>query len=610
MKKGRFRALFSYWLDFFMSKGPVTIIILLFAAMIIAVGIIGLIAFLVEGDHSLGYQFWMSLMHTLDAGTLAGNSTENIPYVIMMSIATLCGLFVTSTLIGVIANGVETKLNDLRKGTSVVQEKGHTTIIGFDDNLFSLLTELVEANSNQRSACIVVLGEQPKEYMEDAILSRIPNSGTTRIICRSGGLHETYSLHRCAVENSKSVIVNISDDADTIKTILALSTYLKEHKPVYEDLRIIASIQEQRHVDAAKIAGDGRAEVIFAKSAIARIIANTCRQHGLSQVLMELFDFGGDELYLESVHQMVGKTVREATMSFTNAIVVGLYTKGEARLNPPMDTVIGKDDLLVLLEADDGAYIIQDTKEVDESQLLHNAHLAIKEQKHLLILGSNDKLPIILEEYDQYVAEGTQVVILDDDLGGREFSGYENLQITVCGDPVTQDLLLEYLQSGINNVLLLNDDSLDAERSDAQTLLRLILLRDIVDKTGIRFSITTEMRITGNQKLATQARVDDFVIGANFVSLLMAQISECPKLRPLIADLLDEDGSELYMKPAGHYVELGTPVNSYILAESAALKGEIYIGYRKDHADVVVNPNKTDILVFEEQDKIIVIAED
>lgn len=610
MKKSKFRDLFRYWIDFFMSKGPLTIIILLFVMMMTAVCILGVIAYLVKGEHRMIYEIWNSLMHTLDAGNLAGTDTDNLPYLIMMSIATLCGLFVTSTLIGVIANGVESKINDLRKGTSIVQETGHTTIIGFNDNLFTLLTELIEANANQKSACIVVLGTQPKEEMEDIILSRIPNSLTTRIICRSGGLHEFYSLQRCAVEYSKSVIVNLSDDAETIKTILALSSYLKENKPVKEDLRIVAAIQEQCHVAAAEIAGDGRAEVIFAKEAIARIIANTCRQHGLSQVLMEFFDFGGDELYIESVPEMVGKTLKEASMSFSNAIVVGLYTSGQAFLNPPMDTIIGKDDQLVLLEEDDGAYVIQATKEADDSQFSHTPHVPTMERKHLLVLGSNDKLPIILREYDLYVAPQTQVVILDDDLGGREFAGYENLQITICPNSITQELLLAYLNSGIRNVLLLNDDSLDAESSDSQTLLRLIMLRDIARKTKIPFSITTEMRITHNQKLASQARVDDFVIGDNFVSLLMAQISECPQLRPLLKDLLDEDGSELYMKPASHYVALGQPVNSYILAESAAQKGEIYIGYRKDRQDVVVNPIKTEILEFEEGDYIIVIAED
>ena len=47
--------------------------------------------------------------------------------------------------------------------------------------------------------------------------------------------------------------------------------------------------------------------------------------------------------------------------------------------------------------------------------------------------------------------------------------------------------------------------------------------------------------------LASQARVDDFVIGSNFASLIMAQISENPNIMPLIDDLLDESGSELYI---------------------------------------------------------------
>ena len=170
MKKGKLRALISYWIDFFMSKGPLTIIILLFVVMMTAVCILGLVAFLVCRDTSFGKSVWDALMCTLDAGNLAGyaESTPDIVFVIMMFVATLCGLFVTSTLIGVIASGVEAKIDDLRKGTSVVQETGHTVIIGFDDNLFTLLTELIEANANQKSACIVVLGTQPKEDQTDA----------------------------------------------------------------------------------------------------------------------------------------------------------------------------------------------------------------------------------------------------------------------------------------------------------------------------------------------------------------------------------------------------------------------------------------------------------
>ena len=46
-------------------------------------------------------------------------------------------------------------------------------------------------------------------------------------------------------------------------------------------------------------------------------------------------------------------------------------------------------------------------------------------------------------------------------------------------------------------------------------------------------------------------------IGSNFASLLMSQISENQNIIPLIEDLLDEDGSELYMKSvADLYAEM------------------------------------------------------
>ena len=612
MKKRTLRERISYWFDCMMSKGPIAMSILLFAITVAIVGAIGIVAYFVTDDGGVLYQIWTSLMYTLDAGNLGGVPTDNLPYLILMFLATLCGMFLTSILIGIIATGVEGKLSDLRKGTSVVQEDNHTTIIGFDNNVYSLLRELIEANSNKKNACIVILGEQPKEEMEDAISSHIPDTGTTRIICRSGNLHEAYALERCSVETCRSVIINVHDDAETVKILLALSAYLKDKELTYPELRFIASLQDAQYVEAANIAGEGRAEIIFAKDAIARIISNTCRQHGLSQVLTELFNFSGNEMYFESIPAIEGKTFKEASLSFSNAIVSGLYSNGQVRLNPPMDTVIGKEDQLVLLEMDDGAYDLHEAEKVDEANICSGESISAQASDHLIVLGSNNKLPIILAEYDKYVQSGTHVVIVDDDLDKDKLGTYENLDVKVCTKPVTRDLLCEFLDESANNILLLNDDSQEPEASDSQTLLRLILLRDIADKTDRQFAITTEMRSVDNQRLASQARVDDFVIGSNFASLLMAQISENPKMSPLITELLDESGSELYMKPAAQYVNIGEPVDSYTLTESAARKGEVYVGYRhigKTKTNVVVNPNKEDLITFGEYDQVVVIAE-
>lgn len=612
MKKSSLYKRISYWIDCMLSKGPIAMSLLLFAITGVIVGLIGIIAYFVSDDGGILYQLWRSLMYTLDAGNLAGVPTENIIYLILMFLATLCGLFLTSVLIGIVATGVEEKLSNLRKGTSVVLEDNHTVIIGFDNNVYDILKELIEANSNKKRSCVVILGEQAKDEMEEKITSHITGFKTTKIICRSGNLHESYSLELCSIESSKSVIINVNDDAETVKVILALATYIKDKELYNKDLRFVSSMQSKQYIEVANIAGEGRTAIIFAKDAIARIIANTCRQHGLSQVLTELFNFDGNELYFEKIPELKGKTFKDAIMSFSNAIAVGLFSNGTVTLNPLMNTIIKEEDQIVLFEQDDGFYEYHNAKKGNINLICNGSSGVAKASNHLLVLGSNDKLPIILEEYAKYVQPKTHVIIVDDDFAEEKLSQYDNLLITVCKEEVTRELLCKYINNNTTNILLLNDDSQEPELSDCQTLIRLILLRDIAEKSALHISITTEMRSIDNQRLASQARVDDFVIGSNFVSLMMAQISENPMLLPLFNDLLDEEGSELYMKPVADYVNVGVPVDSYTLSESAALKGEIYVGYRHigdKKGNVIVNPRKDEKIVFNEYDQIVVIAE-
>lgn len=609
MKKRTFKEKISYWFDRMISKGPMAMSLLLFAVTSAIIGAIGTIAYFISDDGGILYQLWSSLMYTLDAGNLASVPTDNIIYLMLMFLSTLCGLFLTSVLIGIITTGVEDKLSNLRKGSSVVQEDEHTLIIGFDNNIYDILHELIEANSNKKNACIVILGEQEKGEMEDAIAAHITDCKTTRIICRSGKLHEAFAFARCSVETSHSVIINVQDDAETIKILLALATYVKNKKLRNKDLQFITSLQDNQYVEAANIAGEGRASIIFAQDAIARIISNTCRQHGLSQVLTELFNFGGDELYFESVPMLEGKTFKEATLSFSNAVVIGLYSNNIAKLNPPMNTMIEKNDQIILLELDDGAYRYHPAKTADESKICNSEGVSVNTRNNLIILGSNEKLPTIVAEYAKYMKQNTRIIVVDDDFDITTLDAYENIEITVFTEKITRKLLLELLTENANNILLLNDNSRDPESSDSQTLLRLITLRDIANKTALHFSITTEMRSADNQRLASQARVDDFVIGSNFTSLMLAQISENPKMLPLINDLLDEDGSELYMKPVSNYVITGVPVDFYTLTESAARKGEIFIGYKLGNKDIIVNPPKDEFVIFGESDQIVVIAE-
>ncbi len=615
MKKGSLKHRIQYHFDNIMSKGTIALIGLLCSATLLLVCIAGLICLLIGVEGGIGETVWVSFMHALDPGTITTDTLENIPYVALQTIVTICGIFISSILIGIISSGLERKLSSLRKGTSIVLEDGHTVILGFNDNIYTLINELIGANENQKDGCIVVVGEEEKEVMEDAIAARFPDTKTTRIICRSGSPCEPHILERCSAETSKSIIINEYNDPQSIKIILALTAYLKDKELTHPNLYFTVAIGDAQNVEAARIAGDGRAEVIFANDAISRIIAHTCRQPGLSQVLVELFDYDGDELYFEDVKELRGLTFKETLNRFDKAVVFGIRNDSGTYLNPPMDTIITADDKLILLEDDDGSFEVVDIPAINEELIIKDIpERKLNETDDLLVLGSNHMLPGILKEYDCYVDEGTRVVIVtseDLDLSKEEYR-YINPEIRKESN-VNRQRMEELLTEDLDNVLILSNKTLEAEEADARTLLSLIYLWDIIKKEKRRVSITSEMRRTVNQRLATQSRSDDFVIGSNIVNLLMTQIAENRELTALFEDILDEEGSELYMKPMENYVQLNVPVDFYTVTESASRQNHIAVGYKKiidGEMLIVTNPSKKEKVTFVEGDLLIVVAED
>lgn len=610
--KPGFKEKFSYHFDNIMSKGTIALVVILFLVTAAVVVITGVIGSFINQDPA-GVTIWQSLVHTLDAGTLGGDDPGNIGFIILMLIVTVCGIFVTSILIGIINSGFERKLYDLRKGSSKVIESGHTVIIGFNDSIYTILSELIIAGENQKKNCIVVLGEEEKTEMEDLIKSHIEDWKTTRIICKSGKLTENFLFDRASLEASKSIIINRDNDFSIIQIILATVSYLKSKDAFNSGAHISSMIYNKANLEAARIAGEGKANILFFQEALSRIIAHTCRQPGLSFVLTEFFDFEGDEFYFENFPELAGRPFGEILNLFERSTVVGLEHNGAVLLNPPMNTILKPKDRVIHLAEDDNTSMPQSAiPAVDLS-----AETYMREEDingHLLVLGYNHYLKNILEELDKYVGRGTTVTV-----GGTEIPvplesrQYKNLTVErkVCN--IYGRANLEALvEDSVENILILSDLECGVDEADAKTLLLLIQLRDIAKKWNKTFHLTSEMRSESNQKLAKVANVNDFVVGSSIMNLIIAQISENPKLSLLFEDLLDEDGSELYMKKACRYVKPGVRTDFYTLTEIAKKRNEIVVGYKKatrDGMQIKTNPAKSESVSFRESDYLIVIAE-
>ncbi len=162
-----------------------------------------------------------------------------LPYVFSMLFISLGSLFLVSILIGVLTTGIEDRVRSLRKGRSRILESGHTVILGWDNQIFTIISELVTANKNRpRSrACIVVLGNKDKVEMEDEIRHKLGPIRHTRVICRSGDPISPPDLEIASVNTARSIIVLEPDyddpDASAIKTLLAIVNNPHRRKEPY-----------------------------------------------------------------------------------------------------------------------------------------------------------------------------------------------------------------------------------------------------------------------------------------------------------------------------------------------------------------------------------------
>lgn len=560
---------------------------------------------------------WLSLMRTLDSGTMGGD--EGRGFRVTMLFVTLGGIFIVSALIGVLNSGLEAKLDELRKGRSFVMEKDHTLILGWSPKIFTVLSELVLANENRHKPRIVVLAEKDKVEMEDEIRDEVGDTGKTRIICRTGTPLSLNDLEIVNPHQARSIIVLAPEsedpDSEVIKTILAI-TNNPGRRP--EPYHIVAEIAAPKNLEVARMVGRDEAQLIVTGDLISRIIVQTSRQSGLSVVYTELLDFGGDEIYFAEEPKLVGRTFGEALLAYEDSTLIGLRSRdGKIRLNPPMATRIEEGDQVIAISEDDDTVKVSDSAAVDEGAI-HGASPTSPRPERTLLLGWNQRGPAIVRELDRYVVPGSELTLVAP--AGISEERLTNQKCTVRNADTSDREVLDDLKVETYDqvILLCYSDTLDVQEADARTLITLLHLRDMAEKGGHDFRIVSEMLDVRNRELAEVTQADDFIVSNKLTSLMLAQVSENKELTAVFEDLFDPDGSEVYLKPAGDYVDLGVEVNFFTVVEAARRRGEVAIGYRqmahaKDAArayGVAVNPKKTEKLAFSAADQVIVLAEE
>ena len=616
-----FRERVRYWFDATMSRGtPALIGWLGLASAVLVCVVSGLAMLLAPADvrgHPL-HVLWMSLLRTLDPGTMGADEGSYV-FLTLMLIVTIGGIFIVSALVGVLSTGLDTRLAALRKGRSWVVERGHTIVLGWSDEVFTIVTELAKAGEGART-CVVVLAERDKVEMEDEIRSHIRRIPRLRVVCRTGDPREPLDLEIARPDQASAIVIPapaVDDpDIDVVKILLALNhrTWPPEKPPV------IAVISDSSNMPAAALAGGEGVELIDAEDITARLVVQSRRQAGLSVVCTELLSFDGQEMYLHRAPTLAGMRYDDAQLAYDNATLIGLrHADGTVSINPTPDTLVEPTDETVVLALSASAIRLAADRQTVTANALAQPVARPVTVEQTLILGWNRRGPTVVELLDRYAPAGStlRVGAVGFDAAALPPPG-RLVNLTADGvtcDPTQRAALEDLEPQRYDHIVVLSDDNVDRSHADSRTMITLLHLRDMKVKSGGDFAIVSELNDDANRRLAQVTRADDFIVGRRMISLLLSQLSRSPHLNDVIAELFEARGADIYLRPANDYIIPDTPATFATVIAGAAARGETAIGVRRlaevalpPSYGIELNPAKRGPVTLTARDKVIVLA--
>ncbi|MFE2560593.1 NAD-binding lipoprotein [Streptomyces sp. NPDC059352] len=636
-----------YWFDTTLTRGtPALVGWLALACLVLVVPVSSL---LVWTDHrtpaSLGSRVaavWRNTGQTLRLGGEVGPPLR----VALSVLLALIALVYVSTLVSLITTGLTDKLIALNRGHSTVLERGHVVVLGWSEQIPTVVTELVAAHTHRRDSVIAVLADRAMADMEEELRATVGATGRTRLICRSGRPSDPVALARVSPGTADCVLVLPRDspheDAEVVKTLLALSATVGEHNPV----RVVAAVRDDRYLTAARLAGGAGSTVLDMDDISARLLAQCAREPGLSLVHQELLDFAGHELHTVTEPGLPGRTFGEASDACPEASAVGIVRgDGGVELNPPADTPIHAGDSLLVVAEDaetthltDGPARDDRTATAPAPPVPHGtpagpatpattrapAAPPAAPPERLLLLGWNRRAPRIADQLARRTPPGSELDVVAEPraatvTGIRAVGDAVGPRLSVLhrlGDPTLAETMDSLDLTPYDAVIVLGPDRRQGhDDPDDRTLVTLLQVRARERASGRRVPVVTEMTDDRNRLIAPVTPGADFVVSGRTIGLLMTQISQNPHLTAVFEELFAAEGNSLHLHPADRYVTTGHATAFADVVASAARQGARAIGYRSYARSLTapahgvrLNPPKAHVRHWHPDDEVVVIA--
>jgi hypothetical protein len=428
--------------------------------------------------------------------------------VILTSMITFSG-----GIIGYVASLFSSIIEEAETGQSKLFIYDHILILNWNPKALELI---VDYCYDDNTTHIVVLSSHDKKAIEDEISKKLYDQKDKyqkiQVIVRQGDVLSRKDLEENHIETAKSIIIlddeinEINNDQHqdifAIKTLMLLNQF--DIKP---DQTIIVEINSalSKHMIDTYISKtmklSNQMVTILPDELMGRLIAQTILMPALNDVYAELFSFKGAEFY---------------TIPLTDPLE---YMRTHHKAIP----IYGLGDHLFVMAESHKA-----TNETRINPLTAYQKINIHEQsryhdRHLVVIGKNNKLTYILDSIKYYERENNTKV-----------------HITQIDEVAVNDLckVLETIEK-IDTILILSDDQLEVKDYDSDVLITLLLTQDIVKKHNA--DVVIELLNPKHYEIAKCYNVTNTIISNEYISRIITQLSKNRTLYPLYMDLLTYD---------------------------------------------------------------------
>jgi hypothetical protein len=580
---------------------------------------------------------WFYFGRVVDSGTFV--TDEGIVNRSVSTTVSILGVVVAGLLISALAGNFQERLESIRKNGAPVMEDRHFVVLGWSDKIFSVIDQLAEAYASEGRITVVVMAEGDKVQMEERLHDNVQYGKRVKIVVRSGSSVALNDLEKVSFAYARAIVVLVDErdvgdpdqaDARVMKTLMAIFNH-PDARGRQASMRVTAEVMQSHNQELAIIASSGFAKVVKTNEMISKVILQTARISGLSLVYDELLRFEGNEIHFKKFPALVGRPFGEVLLDLPNGLIVGVAkSDGSGHvLNPPPDHVIAPDEELLVLAEDSNIACRPYTGPLHPSQIPPIASNAKKNVEHMLVLGWNPKIFPIVKEFDDYVAEGSTLTLVNSlSVEDRAAAIAEacgelgTVQLRHLVGQFTSRSLMEELQPQNYPLVMVLGDSVDgksAEEADTRAIIALLLLRDARRRSSLAPNqrVCSEILDPKNRELAATTQINDIVISNEMISMVLAQVTYEPRVQAVLEDLLRSEGSEIYVKPLSFYCPEGQAVTFEYLVLAAKARGEVALGLQilSDDAEknfgLRLNPADRNVaFVTKPGDRLVVLAEE